>query len=81
MQPGLILVAPMTNPHWDALFGMAAGIVVERGGPTSHAILKASEYALPAIIGLPKATKYIKDGDLINVDGDRKLLTWETSDA
>jgi phosphohistidine swiveling domain-containing protein len=77
MRPGFILVAPMTNPHWDILFGQARGVVIERGGPTSHAMLKASEYGLPAIIGLKGATEYIKDGDLVHIDGDNNLLTLE----
>ena len=81
MRPGDILIARATNPHWDTLFSMARGIVIERGGPQSHAMLKASEYGIPAIIGLPHATDYIKDGDLVHLDGDHNKLTWEPANA
>jgi phosphohistidine swiveling domain-containing protein len=81
MKPGVILVAPMTNPHWDILFGMAKGIITERGGPTSHPMLKASEYGIPAIIGVSDATKHIKDGDLLRLDGDNNQVTWESDNA
>jgi phosphohistidine swiveling domain-containing protein len=81
MRPGDILVARATNPHWDTLFSMARGIIVERGGPQSHAMLKASEYGIPAIIGLPHATEYIKDGDLVHLDGDNNRVTWERANA
>lgn len=81
MYDGAILVAPATNPHWDVLFGMARGIVIERGGPQSHAMLKASEYGIPAIIGLPNATKRIKDGDVLLLDGDKNKLSREGRDV
>jgi phosphohistidine swiveling domain-containing protein len=81
MKPGVILVAPMTNPQWDILFAGALGIVVERGGPTSHAMLKASEYGLPTVIGLPGITKNVKDGDILHLDADRKILTRVLRDA
>jgi phosphohistidine swiveling domain-containing protein len=81
MKPGRILVAPVTNPHWDILFAGALGVAVEKGGPTSHAMLKASEYGLPAVIGLPGITKRIKDGDVLRLDADKKLLTWEPESA
>jgi phosphohistidine swiveling domain-containing protein len=81
MYDGAILVAPATNPHWDVLFGMARGIIIERGGPQSHAMLKASEYGIPAIIGLPNATKRIKDGDVLLLDGYRNKLTREGLDV
>ena len=81
MKPGLILVAPMTSPQWDILFPGALGVVVESGGPTSHAMLKASEYDLPVVIGLPGITKRVKDGDMLRLDADRKLLTLENKNA
>jgi phosphohistidine swiveling domain-containing protein len=81
MKPGLILVAPRTNPNWDILFGIAAGIVTEYGGPTSHPMLKAAEYGIPAVIGVRGATKRIKDGDLIRLDGARREISWAISHA
>lgn len=81
MQPGHILVSPITNPHWDILFPFATGVVVERGGSQSHAMLKANEFALPTLVGLPGIVSRITDGDRIEIDGEAKLLRLEKKRA
>ncbi len=44
-------------------------LVTERGGPTSHAALIAKELGIPAVLGVEKATRVIRDTDLLVVDG------------
>ncbi len=51
------------------LFAVASAIVVETGGILSHAAITAREYGLPAVLGVKDATRLIKDGQIIEVDG------------
>jgi rifampicin phosphotransferase len=66
---GTILVAERTDPGWILLFPAAAGLVVERGSLLSHAAIVSRELGLPAVISLPGATSWLKDGDLVEIDG------------
>lgn len=67
--PGEILVAPVTDAGWTPLFINAAGLVVEVGGLLSHGSVVAREYGLPAVVGVESATRRIRTGDRIAVDG------------
>lgn len=69
IEPGEILVAPVTDAGWTPLFINAAGLVVEVGGLLSHGSVVAREYGLPAVVGAAGATRRIKTGDRIVVDG------------
>lgn len=68
--PGEILVAPAADVGWTPLFLVAAGVVTELGGALSHASLVAREYGVPAVVNVIGATTWLKDGDLVEVDGD-----------
>jgi len=68
--PGEILVAPFTDPGWTPYFIPAAGIVMDQGGLLSHGSIVAREYGIPAVVNVGPATKLIKTGQLIQVDGD-----------
>ncbi|MDX6321068.1 MAG: rifampicin phosphotransferase [Propionibacteriaceae bacterium] len=70
MQAGDILVASITTPAWTSLFAMAAGVVTDIGGPLSHSSIVAREYGIPAVLGTGVATRRIRDGQRIRVDGD-----------
>jgi phosphohistidine swiveling domain-containing protein len=72
--PGQILVAPSTDPGWTPLFLTAAGLVAEIGGMLSHGATVAREYGLPAVVGVPDATKRIQNGQQITVDGFTGLV-------
>lgn len=74
LRPGDVLVAPYTNPAWTPLFGRAAAVVVESGGPASHAAIVAREYGLPAVMGARDATRRLADGRRVRVDGTRGLV-------
>ncbi|WP_148883358.1 PEP/pyruvate-binding domain-containing protein [Thermococcus aciditolerans] len=74
LRPGDVLVAPYTTPAWTPLFRLAVAVVVDTGGPLSHAAIVAREYGIPAVMGAGVATKVLKDGQYIRVDGNRGLV-------
>ena len=69
MEPGEILVAPVTDAGWTPLFALASGLVVNLGSALSHGSTVAREYGLPAVVNVTNATKVIRTGDLITVNG------------
>ncbi len=69
MQPGDVLVAEITTPAWTPLFAMASGVVTDIGGPLSHGSIVAREYGIPAVLGTGVATRRIRSGETITVDG------------
>ena len=75
LQPGDILVTVTTMPAWTPLFGVAAAVVTETGGPLSHCAIVAREYGIPAVVGAHGATRVIQTGQQITVDGGRGLVT------
>ncbi|MEZ5412536.1 MAG: PEP-utilizing enzyme [Acidimicrobiales bacterium] len=62
LQPGDILVAPITDPSWTPLFVPAAGVVVDVGAPLSHAIIVSRELGIPCVVSATDATRRIPDG-------------------
>jgi pyruvate,water dikinase len=75
VQAGEILVAPFTDPGWTPYFVPAAGIVTEQGGLLSHGSIIAREYGIPAVVNVPAATRIIKTGQRLRVDGNRGVVT------
>jgi pyruvate,water dikinase len=69
LQPGEILVAPLTAPAWTPLFTRAAAVVTDVGSLASHASIIAREYGIPAIVGCGDATARLRTGMRITVDG------------
>lgn len=70
LKPGEILIAPFTDPGWTPLFINAAALVMEVGGLMTHGSVIAREYGIPAVVGVLDATKHIKSGQKIRVNGD-----------
>lgn len=70
LEPGDILVAPITDPSWTPLFLAAAGVVVDVGAVMSHAVIVARDLGIPCAVSVTDATRIIPDGALIEVDGD-----------
>jgi|TARA_B100001971_G_C18267064_1_gene594126 pyruvate,water dikinase len=64
-----IVVTKHTDPGWTPLFGLCKGIIVEHGGLLSHAAIISRELDLPCIIGLKDATKKLKDGQVVTLNG------------
>jgi pyruvate, water dikinase len=71
VQDGEILVCAVTAPSWAPVFGKIKAAVSDIGGAMSHAAIVAREYGMPAVVGTGHATKRIKTGQLVRVDGDR----------
>jgi pyruvate,water dikinase len=69
LQRGEILVAPFTDPGWTPLFLTAGALVMEIGGIMSHGAVVAREYGIPAVVGVKDATRVLRDGEMIEVDG------------
>lgn len=69
LRPGDILVTKSTDPGWTPLFPLVRGLVLEVGGVLSHASIVAREYGIPAVANIPDATKRIRDGQPLVVDG------------
>lgn len=67
-----ILVTRQTDPGWAVVFFLVSGLVIERGGLLSHGAIIAREYGIPAVVGVRDATRLIRDGQVITVDGDRQ---------
>ncbi len=75
LDPGDILVAPITDPSWTPLFVPAAAVVVDVGAPLSHAIIVSRELGIPCVVSATNATKRIPDGATIEVNGDTGQVT------
>jgi pyruvate,water dikinase len=75
VEPGEILVAPVTNPAWTPYFLPAAGVVMDMGGVLSHGAIIAREYGLPAVVNVGPASKIIQTGQTIRVDGNHGTVT------
>jgi len=69
LEDGDILVTTFTDPSWTPLFVSIKGLITEVGGLMTHGAVIAREYGLPAIVGVENATKLIKDGQRIRVNG------------
>jgi len=66
---GDILVAPQTNPDYVPAMKKATAIVTEKGGRTSHAAIVSRELGIPAVVGAEGATRILKEGMMITVNG------------
>lgn len=74
LEAGEILVAPFTDPGWTPYFLPAAGIVMNQGSLLSHGAIVARELGIPAVTNVGDATKIIKTGQTIQVDGNRGIV-------
>ena len=74
IEPGEILIAERTDPGWILLFPAAAGLVVEHGSLLSHSAIVARELGLPAVVSVPAATGWLRDGDLVELDGSTGVV-------
>jgi len=75
MHLGDVLVASTTTPAWTPLFAMASAVVTDIGGPLSHGSIVAREYGIPAVMGTGVATRRIKSGQTVTVDGGNGTVT------
>lgn len=69
IEKGDILVTIFTDPSWTPVFVSLAGLITEVGGMMSHGAVITREYGMPAVVGVVGATKRIKDGQRIRLNG------------
>ncbi|MEK7552640.1 MAG: phosphoenolpyruvate synthase, partial [Patescibacteria group bacterium] len=65
---GEILVTEITDPDWEPIMKIAAAIVTDKGGRTSHAAIVSRELGIPCIVGTGQATRRLKSGQEVTVD-------------
>ncbi len=75
LEPGDVLVAPLTDPAWTPLFVPAAAVVVDVGAQVSHAVIVSRELGIPCVVSVKDATRRIVDGTMLLVDGDAGTVT------
>jgi len=75
LEPGDILIAPITDPAWTPLFVPAAAVVVNVGAQVSHAVIVSRELGIPCVVSVQQATERIPDGALVSVDGSTGTVT------
>jgi rifampicin phosphotransferase len=75
LEPGDVLIAPMTDPSWTPLFVPAAAVVVDVGAALSHAVIVSRELGIPCVPSALDATRRIPDGATVSVDGDAGTVT------
>ena len=75
LQPGEVLVAPITDPSWTPLFVTASAVVVDVGAQISHAVIVSRELGIPCVVSLEHGTRRIRDGALVRVDGTTGAVT------
>lgn len=75
LEPGDILVAPITDPSWTPLFVPAAGVVVDVGALMSHAIIVSRELGIPCVISATDGTRRIPNGARVRIDGNTGVVT------
>jgi len=66
---GEVLVCDAIDPGMTFVIPLASAVVERRGGMLIHGAIIAREYGLPCVTGVPDATRWIKTGDTITVDG------------
>jgi pyruvate,water dikinase len=71
---GDILVTEMTTPDWVPAMKIASAVVTNSGGKTCHAAIVSRELGIPCVVGTEKATKVLKNDEMVTVDGQRGLV-------
>jgi pyruvate,water dikinase len=80
-RPGDILVTAMTDPGWVFLLAGAGGVIAERGSPLSHTAIVARELGVPMVVGVDRATRRFRDGDVVEIDGAAGTVRVLTSEG
>ena len=75
LEPGDVLIAPITDPAWTPLFVPAAAVEVNVGAQVSHAVIVSRELGIPCVVSVLDATQRISDGALVTVDGTTGTVT------
>ena len=81
MEPGTILVSPLTTPAWTQLFAHAIGLVTDMGSILAHGSIVCREYGIPGVLGVGNGTKRIAHGQTITIDGDAGIVMIHDEDG
>jgi phosphohistidine swiveling domain-containing protein len=71
---GDIIVSSTTTPDFLPIMKISSAIISEHGGVICHAAITSRELKIPCVVGVKKATKHLKDGDLVEVDAEKGLV-------
>jgi phosphoenolpyruvate synthase/pyruvate phosphate dikinase len=74
LKTGEVLVTTMTRPEMGAALDRAIAFVTDEGGLLCHAAIISREMKKPCVIATAKATKVLKTGDLVEVDGTKGVV-------
>ena len=74
LKEGEIMVASFTDIGWTPYFSIIAGLITEIGSPLSHGAVVAREYGIPAVVGAKGAKRFLQDGDMVRLDGNRGII-------
>lgn len=83
LRRGEVLIATTTDASWAPLFMAAGAVVVEQGGPLSHAAIVARELGMPAVANVPGLIARLRQEDeapLITVDGTDGVVVIHRAD-
>ena len=69
-----ILVTKMTDPGWVFLLTAAKGVIAEKGSLLSHTAIISRELKIPAVVGATDATRLLKSGDIVTMDGSSGVI-------
>ena len=69
LEPGEVLVAPLTDAAWTPLFLVAGAVVVNMGSLNSHAVVVSRELGIPCVLSVTDATRRLADGSQVTVNG------------
>jgi len=81
LSDGDILVTEFTDPSWTPAFVSVKGLITEVGGVSTHGAIIAREYGLPAVVSVRDATKLIKDGQLIRLNGTEGYIEFLSEES
>jgi len=75
LEPGDVLIAPITDPAWTPLFVPAGAVVVDVGAQISHAVIVSRELGIPCVVSVTDGTRRIPDGATVTVNGGTGTVT------
>ena len=75
VQDGDIMITVQAVPSFIHTLRKCKGLVADGGsGITSHPATLAREVGIPCVVQTKTATEILKDGDIVEVDGDKGIL-------
>ncbi len=74
VKKGDILVTHMTIPAYISAMNKAAALITDEGGLTCHAAIIARELKKPCIINTKRASRFLKDGDLVEINANEGII-------